>query len=347
MENKFNNTYYQPPVQQRYMTPQMQQMAYYEQKRRTEKSEIIKTGVVLGSAIILYIVIQTVLSAVIIGNPMLNRLFDSSPSFQYSVNIICIHFCAMLIPFGLSALILKRNFTEPVFPLKKNPKIKYFAWISVGMGLCLVANYVTNGVIELFKHFGYELTQGDMLKPNNILSCVILVFSTSIVPAVFEEISMRCFAMGALKKYGKGFAVFAVSIIFGLLHLNVIQFVFAFLVGMILGYITIKTESIVPAIIIHGFNNGFSVINDIVEYATTEKTAELTVDIVCIVWAVLAVIGLVYLIIKRDLLPEKTEKKPREPYALSFGTKLACLLPGLALPLLALVGFTMTTINKI
>lgn len=347
MENNFNNTYYQPPVGQKYMTPQMQQMAYYEQKRRAQKSEIIKTGVVLGTAIIAYIIIQTVLSAVLIGNPTLYKLFNSSPSFQYSLNIVCIHFCAMLVPFGFAALILKRNYIEPVFPLKKNPKIKYFAWISVGMGLCLLANYATNGVIELFKHFGYELTQGDVLKPNSILSCVILAFSTSIVPAVFEEISMRCFAMGALKKYGKGFAVFSVSIIFGLLHLNVIQFVFAFLVGMVLGYITIKTDSIVPAMIIHGFNNSFSVINDIVEYATNEKTAELTVDIVCIVWAVLAVIGLVYLVIKRDLIPQKKEKKPREPYSLSFGTKLACLLPGLALPLLALVGFTITTIHKI
>lgn len=49
---------------------------------------------------------------------------------------------------------------------------------------------------------------------------------------------MRCCALGIVKKYGKAFGVVAVSIVFGLIHGNIIQFIFATLVGLILGYVT-------------------------------------------------------------------------------------------------------------
>lgn len=75
---------------------------------------------------------------------------------------------------------------------------------------------------------------------------------------------MRCCCVQLLRKYGNGFAVLSISIVFGLLHGNVIQFVFAFLVGLILGYITVKTDSVVPAILVHALNNGMSVIVSIV-----------------------------------------------------------------------------------
>lgn len=69
---------------------------------------------------------------------------------------------------------------------------------------------------------------------------MIALIGTAIVPAICEEFAMRCCCVQLLRKYGNGFAVLSISIVFGLLHGNVIQFVFAFLVGLILGYITVK-----------------------------------------------------------------------------------------------------------
>lgn len=343
-QNNFNftGTYYQPPKPNN----ELSQMAYYQQKRDKEKSELIKTGVVIGSAIMAYLIIQTVLS-LFIAQGELKEIYQTSPLFQNCFSMIAVHFCSLFIPFSLSALILKKNFTAELIPLKKNPKSISFAWVCAGMGLCIGANYFVNLVILICKHFGYELTQGDVLKPNDIFSCISLVFAIAIVPAIIEEYALRCCTLGVLRKYGKGFAIFTVSVVFGLLHGNVIQFLFAFLIGLVLAYVTVKTDNIIPAVLIHGFNNGISVLNDILAYAANKNTAENVLTIVYIVWGVLAIIGIIYLLFKKELLPKKEEKQPKEPYALSFGVKLACLIPGFALPFVMLIVITLTTIQKI
>jgi hypothetical protein len=211
---------------------------------------------------------------------------------------------------------------------------------------CVAANFITNGVIELFKLFGYKLTQPEYNDPSSIIECIALVFSTAIAPAVCEEFAMRCCTMGALRKYGKGFAVFAVSIVFGLIHQNVIQFVFAFLLGLVFGYITVVTDSVIPAMFIHGLNNGISVVYDILKYASGKNIAEFVVPFFYLVWAALGVYGMIYLIVKKELRI-KSPKKIKEPYALAFWEKLLCLLPGFVLPIGILIYSTTQTIVPI
>jgi hypothetical protein len=212
------------------------------------------------------------------------------------------------------------------------------------MGGCLIANYVTSFVTAIFNAFGYELTQSESLGIDSPLACIALVFSTAIVPAVCEEFAMRCCTLGALRKYGKGFSVFAVSVVFGLLHGNVIQFVFAFLVGLVLGYVTVRTDNVIIAMFIHGFNNGLSVLRSILEYTISDDFATKVITAIFLMWLILSILSLIYLTVKKELLPPKTQKAPKEPYALSFGTKLLCLLPGFFVPFVLLIYLTSTSI---
>ena len=46
---------------------------------------------------------------------------------------------------------------------------------------------------------------------------------------------------------------------FGLIHGNLQQIPFAFGVGLVLGYATVYSNSLLPAVIIHAFNNSMSV----------------------------------------------------------------------------------------
>lgn len=342
INNNFNGTYYQPPTQ----SPQLSQMAYYENKRRKERNNLILIGLVIGGAIMGYLIIQTIL-AMLIQTGRLYELYQSSPLFQNCFSIIAVHFCSLFIPFSLVALILRKHLTGPLVPMKKTRKSVSLAWICTGMGLCIASNYAVNILITVCKELGYELTQGETLNPNDTFSCISLVFAIAIVPAIIEEFALRCCTLGVLRKYGKGFAIFTVSIVFGLLHGNVIQFIFAFLIGLVLAYITVKTDNIIPAVLIHAFNNGVSAINDIVVYASNEDTAKTVISVIYITWIALAILGALFLIFKKELLPKKEVKKPKEPYALSFGAKLACLIPGFAMPFLMLIFITAQTIQKI
>jgi membrane protease YdiL (CAAX protease family) len=48
-------------------------------------------------------------------------------------------------------------------------------------------------------------------------------------------------------------------VVFGLLHGNLEQIPFAMLLGLYLGFVRVKTESILPAVLLHFLNNFFSV----------------------------------------------------------------------------------------
>ncbi len=75
-----------------------------------------------------------------------------------------------------------------------------------------------------------------------------------IIGPIVEELVYRGFAMRCLEKHGKVLAVVVSSILFGVMHGNLPQAVFAFFIGLILGYVAIE-YSIVWSIILHILNN--------------------------------------------------------------------------------------------
>ncbi|MDE5995761.1 MAG: CPBP family intramembrane metalloprotease, partial [Eubacterium sp.] len=136
----------------------------------------------------------------------------------------------------------------------------------------------------------------------------------------------------------------AVSIVFGLMNGNLIQFVFATLVGLILGYVTVKTDSIVPAVLIHLLNNSMSVVTSIAEHFAGVKTEDVTVWFF-IVWLVLG--GISALILGFKGYFKKSEKTISEPFQNSTGKKVATFffVPGMIFPFLYFVVSIITTIR--
>lgn len=80
-----------------------------------------------------------------------------------------------------------------------------------------------------------------------------------IAAPILEELIFRGIVLKAfLKKYEPSKAIMWSAVIFGVAHLNPWQFVPAFLIGVFIGWIYWKTQSIWPGIIIHFVNNSFS-----------------------------------------------------------------------------------------
>lgn len=75
-----------------------------------------------------------------------------------------------------------------------------------------------------------------------------------IIGPIAEELVYRGFAMRCLEKHGKVLAVLVSSILFGVMHGNLPQSVFAFFVGLVLGYVAIE-YSIIWSMILHILNN--------------------------------------------------------------------------------------------
>jgi len=72
---------------------------------------------------------------------------------------------------------------------------------------------------------------------------------------IMEEIFMRGFLLGSLKKYGDCFAAVFTGILFGLFHENLYQASYAVPMGIFFAAVALKTRSIVPTILMHSLCN--------------------------------------------------------------------------------------------
>lgn len=315
-----------------------------EKRAMQEKKEIRQISLTMGGAIIAYLIVQT-LAAELVRSFNLTDLYSNSPIFQYAFMIIGVSVCSVAVPFGIMALINKKKYTSPVIPGKKVKPLDAACWVAFGVLCCAGANILVSYIVALTKIiFGYELTQGESASPDSILACVMQFVAFAIVPAICEEFAMRCCSLQLLKKYGKGFAVFAVSIVFGLLHGNVIQFIFAFTIGLVLAYITIKTENVMPAIFVHAINNSLSVLQSVIKLYGTEDMAEDAIIIAYVIFAVSGVLSIIYLALKKQF--KKDVKKDNS--VLSNGEKFtAFMFPWMIIPFLMLISVTLNTIKKV
>lgn len=91
---------------------------------------------------------------------------------------------------------------------------------------------------------------------------LIMLLSTAVIPAVCEEILFRGVILNHLIPYGRGMAILSSSLLFGLMHSNVSQFFYTTLLGVVIGYLYVRTKSIWLCMLIHFVNNGISVLEE-------------------------------------------------------------------------------------
>ena len=111
--------------------------------------------------------------------------------------------------------------------------------------------------ISLFSPAGKsaELEQiSSIVSTGNIIGIMIPV----LFAPVLEELVFRKMILDRTKGYGETTAIIFSALSFGLFHQNLTQFMYAFAVGLFLGYVYCKTGKVIVTIIMHMLLNGFS-----------------------------------------------------------------------------------------
>lgn len=125
--------------------------------------------------------------------------------------------------------------------------------------LCLCAgsqmvNSIWVGILEvILNQFGLSVM--------NILESVSgdsdtfsMFLYTALLAPIAEEVLFRGYILRSLRSFGKRFAIFGSAFLFGLFHGNLLQTPYAFLIGLVLGYVAVE-YSIHWAVFLHMFNN--------------------------------------------------------------------------------------------
>ena len=122
-----------------------------------------------------------------------------------------------------------------------------------GFVLVLITGIVIEPVLNLFPESFLELLNN--MGANGGWSVLML----AILAPVLEEVLFRGILLEAVReKYSSGRAIVVSALMFGVIHIIPQQVVNAFVIGLILGFIYVRTNSLWPVIIIHALNNAMA-----------------------------------------------------------------------------------------
>lgn len=294
--NEYNQIEYHPTAEE------------IKQLKKRERKGIFSIGLIAGSSIVGYVILNNLLSLPIILNKNLYEIYETNPIVTYSVSIFMSAFC-LLVPFLLGGALLKKK-TKIKYKFFKKPDDTILSIYAIPMGVfaCVAGNYLTSVFVYLMKIVGFKLTSPDFSAPDTIPGRIIYIIAIAIVPPIVEEIAMRGCIMQPLRKYGDRFAIVMTAFLFAILHGNLIQAPFAFIAGIAFGYITCITGSLIPSMIVHFINNLYSVA---VEFMNADiENDELVVTIYTTTELVLITIGVVAAIFFVFRLNHRTTRNP-------------------------------------
>ena len=80
----------------------------------------------------------------------------------------------------------------------------------------------------------------------------------AVLPGFCEEYLFRGFIIRFFEKYGSRIAIVISALLFAAFHLDPFRFLPVFILGLLLGYLTLRSGSIVNSMLSHAINNGFA-----------------------------------------------------------------------------------------
>ena len=281
---------------------------WYESIKRSEYVQLRKHANSVGICFIVYFVLQYVLSFVLMLGDGLSAYQDSAP-FSYAVNAIYFSVIALFVPFLILSFFPGSPRYIGVLPFSV-PKKRWVAVLAVlaGFGVCMFSNYAAGFVSDLIRAAGLEETDLSPTVSTNVWEVMLNVLCTAAIPACVEEFVFRGVILQPLRRYGEHFAVFSSAFLFALAHGTVTGFVFAFLVGLALGYTAVLTGSLWPGIVIHFLNNFYAtVITDL--DAVNAPLAGTISNIIVYAALFLGTGSLVFLVLSRTFRFEKSNEQ--------------------------------------
>lgn len=258
--------------------------------------------------VIAYVVIGILMVFIAFGaGPGFEELFDN-PVFVYiSQTILEVMFLVVLFVYNK---ITHTNYVSASY-LKTKPR--YLNWavaIIIGVALSIFFSPLIGLWERLLSAIGVYLPSIN-IPLDTPLQLVLGIVVLGLVPAVCEEFVFRGGVLNGLREKGVWFAVLYSSMCFALMHTNLQQLPYTFLLGMIIGWVVYYTKSIWLGVLIHALNNTTVICANYFSGGSPETFPPLTTgDIVYAVLMTLVGVALVVLamwFVRRYNKPKESE----------------------------------------
>ena len=214
----------------------------------------------------------------------------------------------------LVALLGCRRIRQPLGGLFRTTDFsgwKAFQYICIGIGLQYVAvliyavlKYVGQGLGMEFPEVSFDYFQTGQ-------STMLVLLYTCILAPITEELLFRGFLLKSLSVVSTRFGVIVTALLFGLMHGNVQQGILGVLVGLFLGKIVIRHNSLTPSIMVHIALNTSSTLISVLLALLPENIGNVAILPLEFVVLAMAVMGVAFWFGKerKEPLPYPTQKQ--------------------------------------
>ncbi len=197
---------------------------------------------------------------------MLICLIPILVAFQYleelNAELVIYYLINMVLLFLYVYAIKKHDLSLTAIFTQRDPNFKTL-WlvvplIAISIGVVWVAiilfNALSPGIADAYLTWVFSFDPFTITPETTLVQYVLLFVVVAVIVPVVEEIIFRGIILERLgQKYGYTRAVFTSSLIFGVLHADIIG---AFLFGVVLCVVYLQTKSLLLPFLIHALNNG-------------------------------------------------------------------------------------------
>ncbi|MCR4650498.1 MAG: ABC transporter permease [Lachnospiraceae bacterium] len=181
--------------------------------------------------------------------------------------------------------------------------------LMTGMGAYIIGNLLLIPAQMIFSEsaFKYGNSVTNIMSDQSFLVCLLVI---AVSPAIGEELLFRGYLLGSLKnKIKPVWVILITAVIFGAYHMNIVQGIYAFVLGCILGIVIYLTGSIFCTMLMHFACNAISVCVSFYPDTMLKIMPMFSDDATGGTYALFAIIGLVFLAVGFALLGVFSKKK--------------------------------------
>jgi membrane protease YdiL (CAAX protease family) len=136
---------------------------------------------------------------------------------------------------------------------------KFTGFLFISVAAMYTSNFIGSFISTMISNIkGEELsnTLEDFVLNGNMM---ITMFYGILIAPIMEELIFRKILLDKLRRFGDKPAILMTGVAFGLFHMNLQQFVYASVLGFLFAYLTIRTNTIRYAVILHMIINSIGI----------------------------------------------------------------------------------------
>ncbi len=250
---------------------------YAQAEKQTIRKNAERVGVVLllamglqFAAVFTDVLVGAFLSSS--GLTPLSEILQERGMAAYMLATLAEYLVYMGVPVFVGWLLFRKQ-DVAVVPHEKTDGSFGVGLVLLGIGMMVIANMVGSYILVALEAIGVTPAETPVMQDGTVPVLLLNILVVGLAPAVLEELLFRGVVLQGLRGAGDTVALVGSALMFGLMHGTLYQVPFAFILGLVFGYIVLKTGNILWSMGLHALNNTLAVLMEYWLWNVSEEQA--------------------------------------------------------------------------